>query len=177
LKFIFQHIALPDGRRLSFNGRPAEVWFLLILLAILSWGGIFIALYIGTSGQTVTSIASFVVDFFILRWICANIRVQQGSMNLTFTGGFWPLMGWTVLVAISPLTVIGWAWAGKYAFRWICRNVSGDLAFDFVASGWSILWRTIVLSITCAFIIPIPWMLRWYKNWVVSEVVVSPSRP
>ena len=26
------------------------------------------------------------------------------------------------------------------------------------------LWRTIVFVIACAFIIPIPWMLRWYAN-------------
>ncbi len=31
------------------------------------------------------------------------------------------------------------------------------------------LWRTLVFVIACAFIIPIPWMMRWYAQWFVSQ--------
>jgi hypothetical protein len=32
-----------------------------------------------------------------------------------------------------------------------------------------VLWRTLVFSIGCAFIIPIPWLLRWYTKWYASQ--------
>ena len=54
--------------------------------------------------------------------------------------------------------------------RWICRNISGtrrEVIFN--GSGLEILWRTIVLGIGCAFLIPIPWVLRWYNRWFVSQ--------
>jgi len=38
------------------------------------------------------------------------------------------------------------------------------------------LWRTIVFVIACGFIIPIPWVLRWYTQWYTSQVsVVEPG--
>ena len=54
--------------------------------------------------------------------------------------------------------------------RWICRNVDGtrrEIIFN--GSGLEILWRTLVFSIGCAFIIPIPWLLRWYTKWYASQ--------
>jgi hypothetical protein len=32
-----------------------------------------------------------------------------------------------------------------------------------------ILWRTLVWVISCIFIIPIPWTLRWYLQWMISQ--------
>ena len=37
------------------------------------------------------------------------------------------------------------------------------------ASGLDVLWRTIVFVIGCAFIIPIPWVMRWFTQWYVSQ--------
>jgi hypothetical protein len=31
------------------------------------------------------------------------------------------------------------------------------------------LWRTIAFALGCVFIIPIPWLLRWYALWYVSQ--------
>jgi hypothetical protein len=31
------------------------------------------------------------------------------------------------------------------------------------------LWRTLVFGLACGFIIPIPWMLRWYGKWYASQ--------
>jgi len=32
-----------------------------------------------------------------------------------------------------------------------------------------VLWRSLVFVIGCAFLIPIPWVLRWYSNWYISQ--------
>ena len=43
----------------------------------------------------------------------------------------------------------------------------------FNASGLEVLWRTIVFSIGFAFLIPIPWVLRWYANWFISQFALT----
>jgi hypothetical protein len=54
--------------------------------------------------------------------------------------------------------------------RWICRNVSGTRReISFNATGLQLLWRTLVFAIGFVFLIPIPWMLRWYTSWYVSQ--------
>jgi hypothetical protein len=55
--------------------------------------------------------------------------------------------------------------------RWICRNIGGsrrELAFN--GSGLALLWRTLVTGLACIFLIPIPWMIRWYTQWFVSQL-------
>jgi hypothetical protein len=54
--------------------------------------------------------------------------------------------------------------------RWICRNVAGTRRqITFNASGWQMLWRTLVFSVAMVFIIPIPWALARYVRWNVSQ--------
>jgi len=40
----------------------------------------------------------------------------------------------------------------KGKLSWLCRRVEGSHAFEFVASGWEILWRTAVAFIGLAFV-------------------------
>ena len=55
-------------------------------------------------------------------------------------------------------------------------NSRGTLTLDggsrgdtFNASGLEMLWRTLLFAVACAFLIPIPWVLRWYTGWYVSQ--------
>jgi hypothetical protein len=51
-----------------------------------------------------------------------------------------------------------------------CHNVTGThREIIFHATGLEMLWRTIVFVLACGFIIPIPWMLRWYTEWLFSQ--------
>ena len=77
-------------------------------------------------------------------------------------------------MVLSFLTIIGWAWVVTAWTRWICRNISGtrrEIIFN--ASGLEVLWRTVVLIIACAFLIPIPWVMRWYATWIVSQFALA----
>lgn len=51
---------------------------------------------------------------------------------------------------------------------------SGSLAIDFGILDFT--WRSIVLVIGCAFVIPAPWLIVWYTKWLVACVRV-PGRP
>jgi hypothetical protein len=73
-------------------------------------------------------------------------------------------------MTISVITIIGWAWVTTAWMRWICRNVGGthrEAVFN--ATGWGVLWRTVLFAIGCSFLIPIPWVLRWYTRWYASQ--------
>jgi hypothetical protein len=78
---------------------------------------------------------------------------------------------------VSLITIIGWAWVISAMMRWICRNIDGtrrEVVFN--GTGLEVLWRSVVLMISCAFIIPIPWMMRWYNRWFVSQFELA-QRP
>ena len=77
-------------------------------------------------------------------------------------------------MALSLLTVIGWAWVASGYMRWLCRSIRGNAAFDFTGSGVAILWRTVVFVVLCSLILPIPWMLQWLATWYVSRITVVP---
>jgi hypothetical protein len=60
--------------------------------------------------------------------------------------------------------------------RWMCRTVTGTHRFDFHASGWSILWRTLAFGFGSIFLLPMPWLLRWFTAWFISEIEVADAR-
>jgi hypothetical protein len=79
-------------------------------------------------------------------------------------------VGWYVLMYLSFITIIGWAWVVTAWMRWNCRNIDGtQREVIFNATGLEMLWRTVVFGLGCALIIPIPWVMRWYATWYVSQ--------
>ena len=66
-----------------------------------------------------------------------------------------PFIGWQLLMYVSVITIIGWAWVITAWMRWICRNISGtrrEVVFN--GTGLEVLWRTLLFVIGCVFIIP-----------------------
>ena len=58
-------------------------------------------------------------------------------------------------------------WAALLADARTCKS-GGDVS--------DVLWRTIVFTLGCMVLIPIPWVLRWYAEWYVSQVELAPPR-
>jgi hypothetical protein len=115
-------------------------------------------------------IANAFLAWVILRWIVANLTSNGERLPLSFQGSAIGYVGWYLLMMISTITIIGWAWVIAFWMRWNCRNIEGtrrEVAFN--GSGWQILWRSVVFSLACSLLIPIPWMLRWYGRWFVSQ--------
>jgi len=105
-----------------------------------------------------------------VRWIVANISSDGRQLPLTFEGSPWGYVGWYLLLHISAVTIIGWAWVTTAWMRWMCRNLAGtrrDLVFN--GSGWQVLWRTVLFALAAALIIPIPWAMGWYARWYISQ--------
>ena len=110
------------------------------------------------------------LSWMILRWIAGNLSSNGQPLPISFNGSALTYIGWHVLLFISAITIVGWAWVAVAQMRWICRNIGGtQREVMFNATGLEMLWRTLVFVIACMFIIPIPWMMRWYVQWAISQ--------
>ena len=61
-----------------------------------------------------------------LRWIAPAISARMArSCRSSFEGSLVGYIGWYLLLMISFVTIIGWAWVTTAWMRWNCRNIAG----------------------------------------------------
>lgn len=185
-RWLAGRVSLPNGRRLTLDSAFASsaALFLVFALSIVApvvYAGAFGANDPGVAERAdvatvrlIGSLVELVCSFLVLRWFVGSLRSVDGALNLRFEGGFWPFLGWNLLLGLSILTIVGWAWAARFMARWICRNIAGSHAFEFVGPGLEILWRGAVVMVGSLLILPIPWVFAWIYNWTVSQVVAAP---
>lgn len=173
IRWFAERIELPGGQRIGFVGKAEDIWWVFILYALVA--------VVGIAYQPVQLLGIPVQAFLLLliqRWLVANITWEGQKQPLRFTGGFWPLLGWSVLLPLSVLSIIGWAWVATAWARWTCRHIEGSSReLVFTASGFDYLWRALVFAFTAIFIIPIPWTVRWFARWLVSQFALVERRP
>jgi hypothetical protein len=165
-RWFVDRIELPGGQRVAFTGKPGDIWYIFILNALCS--------YLGLIGHYISLLTLPLTVLFIViitRWVCRNLAWEGQADPLTFTGGYWPMLGWYVLLILSMISIVGWAWVTAAWTRWLCRRVEGSARkLVFNGSGWGILWRTFLFVLSCIPLIPIPWTLHWYTRWFVSQL-------
>jgi hypothetical protein len=171
-QWIVSCVKVPGRPNLSFTGTA---------MAIVPWffGFIVLAIVVGYTGIQILSTALYIVQvvlyWMLLKWMIANIASNGQPLGLSFTGSILGYIGWSLLFAISIITIIGWAWVAAAQLRWVYRNIQGTRReIIFRGSGLGILWRGIVAAILCGFIIPIPWVYRWIMNWFASQTELAP---
>lgn len=165
--WMISRIHVPGRGQLGFTGKPLDIWYVFIGLAFMTYVG-------GATGTSYLSYLLFPLQAYLsyltIRWIMANITADGRPMQLSFEGKPLVYIGWYILLVVSSITIIGWAWVVVYWMRWICANIAGTRrAISFNATGLEMLWRTLVFSIGSVFIIPLPWVLSWYTRWYVSQ--------
>jgi uncharacterized protein DUF4339 len=157
-RWIVARLRVPGRPNLAFEGRAGDIWLVIVLIALPGLGAIF----------------SLFLTVKVIRWVVSNISSDGRRLPLTFTGGAGGYIGWVLLTALSMITIIGWAWVTAAMIRWLCRNIAGSTrAIAFTGTGWQILWRTWVFGLVAVFLIPIPWIMRWYYRWYVSQIAVG----
>ncbi len=173
LKWLVPCVRVPGRPNLSFEGTVMTIgpWFFgtLVLLIAVSMTGI--------QGLNILIIIAvqMVLYWLFYKWLVANIASNGQPLGLIFSGTVWACLGWSVLQFLAAFTVIGWAWVYSAWTRWFCLNIQGtQRTVIFNGSGLEFLWRGIVTGIGCIFVIPTPWMLRWYGQWFVSQLAVVP---
>ncbi|MEK9280575.1 MULTISPECIES: DUF4339 domain-containing protein [unclassified Bradyrhizobium] len=165
-KWVASQIQVPGRPNFGFVGQPMDIWWVFMASALLT--------YAGVTGISIAPLIGLVIQsllaWMIIRWIAVNLTSNGERLPMSFQGSAIGYIGWYLLMFISTITIIGWAWVIAFWMRWICSNIEGtrrEVVFN--GSGWQILWRTVVFSLASSFIIPIPWMLRWYARWYVSQ--------
>ena len=171
-KWIIPCLRVPGRPNLSFTGNAMTLvpwYFGFIVLAIV------IALFGAPSLNNLLLIVQIVLYWLLVKWTVANIASNDQPLGLSFSGSVWAYIGWNLLLGISFITIIGWAWVAAAQLRWMCRNIQGTRrAVEFKGSGLDILWRGIVAAILFSLIIPIPWVYRWLMNWTASQTELVP---
>ncbi|MCP4617125.1 MAG: DUF4339 domain-containing protein [Bradyrhizobium sp.] len=169
-RWFASRLRVPGRPNLSFTGQVGDIWWAFIILALLGLVGSYDHTY-----QLIAIILQAIVSWFVLRWAVNNFASNGQRIAASFDGSIWTYIGWQLLLVISFITIIGWAWVITFMLRWICRNISGtrrEIVFN--GTGLEVLWRSIVFALLCALIIPIPWMLRWYTQWYASQFALVP---
>ena len=166
------HLVAPTATR--------AIAVLVIAMTVAGWffGAVVLVICIGLSGvQWLNGLMFFVLMalyWLSLKWFVANIASNGQPLGLSFSGTYWAYLGWTILAFLSVITIIGWAWVYAAWMRWVCRNIQGtrrEVVFN--GTGLEFLWRSIVIAIVSAFIIPIPWMYRWKARWLASQTALA----
>ncbi|MDE2379468.1 DUF4339 domain-containing protein [Bradyrhizobium sp.] len=165
-KWFASRLQVPGRPNVGFEGQAMDIWYVFMATALLS--------YSGASGSSIMQLLGVVVQgllaWMILRWIAGNLSSNGQRLPISFKGSAIGYVGWYLLLLISAVTIVGWAWVVAFWMRWICSNIEGtrrEIVFN--GTGLQILWRTLVFAIGCSFLIPIPWVLRWYTRWYVSQ--------
>ena len=176
-RFLVERVALPNGQPLRFTGQAGDIWPVFVAAALVGWlqqAPSYFHLHwaYGLAGLLLT----WALAFLMCRWFVEHVTTDDGRVQLAFEGSMLAFIGWQALIIVSFVTIVGWAWATSAFMRWLCRNVQGNLAFDFVGSGLGILWRTVAFTLACVLIIPIPWAFSWIANWFASQIVAVPAR-
>jgi GYF domain 2 len=156
---------VPGRPNLAFTGQPFDIWYVLVAMGLMNY----VSLY-DTTLQLIAIPLSAFLAWMVLRWIASHLTSNGQPLPIAFNGSAITFIGWQLLLYVSFITIIGWAWVAAAWTRWICRHISGtrrEIVFN--GTGLQILWRTIVFSIGCGFLIPIPWVMRWYTRWYVSQ--------
>jgi GYF domain 2 len=172
MKWLIPQISVPSRPNLGFDGNAMTIvpWFFgLVVLEIIV---AFLGLPLLGNLMYLVQIALY---WLFLKWFIANLSSNGQPIGLSFTGGFWPYLGWTLLTILAFITIIGWAWVYVAQLRWFYRNIEGTRReIIFTGTGLEFLWRSVVAVIACVFIIPIPWMYRWFGQWMASQTILAP---
>ena len=164
-RWLIARIQVPGRPNLAFTGQVGDLWYVFVAMGLLTYAGA-----IHDSLQLVAIPIQGFLSWMLIRWIASNLSSNGQQLPIAFEGSAVTFIGWQLLMYLSFLTIIGWAWVATAITRWICRNVSGthrEIVFN--ASGLDVLWRTLLMAIGCVFLIPIPWVMRWYAQWYVSQ--------
>jgi hypothetical protein len=159
-RWLAARIHVPGRSNLAFFGRADEIWYVIIALGATVYIGL-----VNDKLQYAVIPVQAALSWMLLRWVVSSLASNRRPLPIRFEGSIWVYIAFHVVSFIALLTVIGWAW--------VCRNLVGtrrEVIFN--GAGDQMLWRTIVLVLSSFLIIPIPWMLRWYATWFVSQIAL-----
>ncbi len=175
-EWLVENIRGRDGDRAVFRGTPGSVWVLTTLYGLVMVANIVNSNREDPYGwlQAVVQVGSIALTWAYFRWFTSQVEFDGRRLNLR--AGLPGYIGWNLLIYLSILTIVGWAWVTVFMYRWLTRSVEGTEGnFTFTAEGHQFLWRTVVAILFCLPIVTMPWAIKWMYSWLVSQVRFQPS--
>jgi hypothetical protein len=163
-RWMASRVNVPGRPNFAFTGQVGDIWYVFVAIGLLSYAGLSDISYL----QYILIPVEAFLSWMTVRWIAANLSSNGERLPVAFSGSALGYVGWYLLMFLSVITIIGWAWVIAAWMRWICRNIEGtrrEVLFN--ATGWEVLWRSVLFSLGCVLLIPIPWAMRWYTSWYV----------
>src|SRR5579864_9548588 len=80
-RWFVDQIDFPGQQRVTFEGKPGDIWYIFILNALLGYAG-----YIYNGLQLLALPLSVLFLFIILRWFLRNLAWDGQTTQLNFTG-------------------------------------------------------------------------------------------
>jgi uncharacterized membrane protein YjgN (DUF898 family) len=171
-RWFCRNLRFSDDTTADFSGRAGEilVWWVIWVLAGRNWG-------LGRLPEGLLQLALYFLGlwatFHVIGWFVSHVELSSGQ-RFSFTGGYVDLLGWQILLALSVVTVIGWAWVLAAMFRWLASSTrSKDAAVEFHGQGHQILWRTLAAILFSVPLVTIPWAWLWYTRWLVRNTTLA----
>jgi hypothetical protein len=174
-RWFRRNLRLNGGLTVAFNGTGPEIlgWMALsalLFLPLLTLRGVHGFPFFFFPFAIASFFLSPLVHLLIVRWIASKLELSSGQ-TLHFDGSYAAYLGYHVLIGFSFITIIGWAWVVSWYYSWVADHTRGEgIAFHCDASGWDVLWRTVVAALGSIPLVTIPWMKMWYARWLVSCV-------
>src|SRR5580704_5210344 len=151
-RWMASRTEVPGRPNFAFTGQPGDIWYVFVVTGLT----FYVEAYDNRLQLIIIPVSAF-LSWILLRWLAGNLTSNGQRLPISFDGSAIGFVGWQLLIYVSLITIIGWAWVITAWMRWICRNIAGtrrEVVFN--GTGLEVLWRTIVFVICCAFIIPIP---------------------
>jgi hypothetical protein len=130
--WMISRIHVPGRGYLGFTGKPLDIWYVFVGLALMTYiGG---ALDIPFELRLVSVAGLSVLDDGALG--DGQSHGGRPAASAQFRRQPMGLYRLYLLLAVSFITIIGWAWVIVYWMRWICSNIGGTRrAISFNATG------------------------------------------
>ena len=161
-RWIMSCVHVPGRPNLAFTGQPATLFWYFAAVALL----IVVAHdRIGHLEQLDRSSCS-ALYWLVISWIVANIASNGQPLGLASPARCWSYIGWYMLAVLSFFTIIGWAWVYHGLDAMDLPQHRGHAARDrFQCDRTGIAVANARAFIACVFMIPIPWVMRWFVRW------------
>jgi hypothetical protein len=171
-RWFCRYLRFSDDTRADFSGRGREIlgWWLVWVVAGRRWNT-------SGAGGLLLDAAFFLFGLWstlnILRWFARHVELDP-NRRFSFFGTYVELLSWEILLALSILTIIGWAWVLAAIYRWMAGNTRAeDVALRFNGEGLQILWRILVAILLSVPLVTIPFVWLWYTRWLVQNITIE----
>lgn len=173
-RWLAPHVHVPGRRDLGFAGQPMDIWYAFMAIGPLNYASWIVSWIAGTTAGIVVWLLAMIAQGFVAwtinRWVLGNLLSSNRRLPISFNDSAGGFVGWYLLMIISFTTIIGWAWVSVVWMQWICDNIEGTRrGVVFTATGLELFWQTLIFAVSCVLLIPLPFALRWYMRWFISQ--------